>query len=358
MRAWMLQSPGGELTLDDIAKPVARPGGVVVGMEATPLLSYLGAYVRGELPGYVPADTTFSPGTNGVGVVDAVGDGVYHLKPGDRVALNPFLTANEAVADPARALIGLTRITPDSAALMTDWPDGTLREFAHFPAACAVPLPGLDTLPSARLATLGKFIVPFGGLRRGRLFAGETLVVHGATGYFGSAAVLLGLALGASRVVAAGRNVDALAALAKLGESRITTVALSGEVEADAKALRTAADGGADMVFDIVGRARSTDGTLAALRSLRRGGRMVVMGSLEVPFTLDYNELMLNDWSVHGQFMYDGDAYPALIKLVRAGLLDLDAVNVTTFECAALEEAIQAAARMSGLDCTVVTFST
>jgi hypothetical protein len=48
-----------------------------------------------------------------------------------------------------------------------------------------------------RLAALGKFAVPLGGLLRGRLRAGEILVANGATGYFGSAAMLLGLALGA-----------------------------------------------------------------------------------------------------------------------------------------------------------------
>ena len=91
---------------------------------------------------------------------------------------------------------------------------------------------------------------------RGRLAAGETIVVTGATGAYGSAAVLLSLALGAARVIAAGRNGKALEALARLGGPRVTTVALSGDVEADAKALRTAARGGAHMAFDIVGGAQ------------------------------------------------------------------------------------------------------
>jgi alcohol dehydrogenase len=44
---------------------------------------------------------------------------------------------------------------------------------------------------------MARFIVPFGGLLRGRLAAGETLLVNGATGAFGTAAVLLGVAMGA-----------------------------------------------------------------------------------------------------------------------------------------------------------------
>ena len=49
-------------------------------------------------------------------------------------------------------------------------------------------------------------------------------------------------------------------------------VVLKGDIQADAKALRDAADGGAHMAFDMVGGANSPNATLAALRSLRRGG--------------------------------------------------------------------------------------
>ena len=63
--------------------------------------------------------------------------------------------------------------------------------------------------------TIGRCIIPFGGLLRGRLAAGETLVVNGATGAYGTAAVLLGVAMGAVRVIAAGRNRDALEAVAQ-----------------------------------------------------------------------------------------------------------------------------------------------
>ncbi|MCP5265571.1 MAG: zinc-binding dehydrogenase [Burkholderiaceae bacterium] len=357
MKAWVLDSLGGEFALRDVATPEAPRGGVVVRMRATPMLSYLGAYVRGELPRYAPVEAPFTPGTNGVGVVDAVGPGVYHFAPGDRVLVNPLLVANEAVRDPAQILIGLTQISPDAQALMRDWPSGTLREQAVFPASVLVPAAGLDALADERLATLGKFIVPFGGLRRGALQAGETLVVHGATGYFGSAAVLLGLALGASRVVAAGRNQAALERLRRAGGDRVLAVRMTGDVSVDSSALRAACDGGADMAFDIVGRADSANGTLAALKSLRRGGRLVVMGSLGPSLPIDYNELMINDWSLIGQFMYDRMAYPSLLNLVRAGLVDLGAVAIRRFGLAELPRAIEAAATMSALDCTVVTMA-
>ena len=76
------------------------------------------------------------------------------------------------------------------------------------------PAEGLDAVAAAQLAVLNRAIVPYGGLLRGRLAAGETLLVNGATGAYGTAVVLLGIALGAARVVAAGRNAAALDALA------------------------------------------------------------------------------------------------------------------------------------------------
>ncbi len=55
------------------------------------------------------------------------------------------------------------------------------------PANAVTPLDGLDAVPAAQLAALGKFLVSFGGgLLRGALQPGETLVVNGASGIFGS----------------------------------------------------------------------------------------------------------------------------------------------------------------------------
>ncbi|WP_293381636.1 hypothetical protein [Phenylobacterium sp.] len=94
---------------------------------------------------------------------------------------------------------------------------------------------------SRRRANLDGGRRPLGGLLRGRLAAGETLVVNGATGYFGSSAVLLGLALGAERVVAAGRSADVLDQVRAAGGPRIRTVVLTGEAGADAEPLIDAA---------------------------------------------------------------------------------------------------------------------
>ena len=203
MKAWRLTAPGAAPTLDDIARPEVRAGAVLVRMQAAPMLSYLRDYCAGRLPYRYPPGP-FTLGTNGVGVVEAVGEGVYHLVAGQRAVLSPFLTADEGTDAPARILMGLTGMTEDSGPMLDTWRDGTLSQYVLAPASTLTALVGLDALDAERLATLGKFIVPLGGLLRGRLAVEETLIVNGATGYFGSAGVLLGVALGASRVIAAG----------------------------------------------------------------------------------------------------------------------------------------------------------
>lgn len=356
MRAWQLDRPGGKFAFNEIAPPVVRPGSVLVRIGAVPLLTYFKHYVEGTLPPiYVYPGQAFTPGTDAVGVVDRVGEGVWHLRPGQRVVLSSHLVAEENVDEPEQILVGWTAISPGSLPMQAAWPDGTLAEYALVPASVATPLEGLDHLDDATLASLGKFGVPYGGLSRGRLAAGETLVVIGATGWYGSGAVLLGLAMGAGRVVATGRNQAALDQLARIGGDRVRTVTLGGEAATDTAAIRDAAGGGAHLVYDMLGDATDPGATLSGLRALRRGGRLVLMGSMTVPLPLNYVELMVHNWEVIGNFMFPRDAFLKLAALVRGGLLDLQKVPLTRYPLAALPAAMDTAARLRGLETVVVT---
>ncbi len=354
MKAWLLDRLGGKLKLDDVPIPEPRPGGVTVKIEASALMSYLKAYVEGRLPIYNPPEGAFTPGGNAVGIVHAVGRGVYHLKPGQRVMVSSHVVADENVPEPAQFLLGITAAGPEGKALQADWRDGTLAEYALIPKASVTAIDGLDAIDAAQLAVLPRFAVPYGGLIRARLAAGETIIVTGATGAYGSAAVLLAIALGAARVVAAGRNASRLEALERAGGPRVVAVTLSGDIKADAESLRAAAGGGAHMALDIVGNAQDPNATLAALRGLRRGGRLALMGSMAVPLPIPYLEVMLNNLEIVGQFMYPRDVFRRLGELTRSGLLDIGAIRTRSFPLEALPAAMEAAAEADGLECVVV----
>lgn len=345
MWAWRLTRPGGSLEYRDVPRPQVRAGTVRVRLHAVPLLSYLRAFVAGELPQYAPPGGEFTPGTNGVGMVDAVGPDVFHVHPGDRVLVSPHLVAAENVDEPTQVLTGLTAMSGERTMIQC-WADGTLADAALVPAAAVTVVPrelGDGAPESVRLAALSRCVVPYGGLLRGRLAPGETLVVHGATGAYGSAAVLVALAMGAGRIVAYGRNADMLATLAEL--PRVHAVPATGDREADAAALRDAADGGAHCALDMVGRADSPAGTLAALGSLHRYGRLVLMGGVTAPVPLDYGHVLRQSLEIVGNFMYPRDAYLRLLRMVVAGTLDLHRIPMRQYPMKDLPEAMAVAER-------------
>jgi alcohol dehydrogenase len=367
VKAWRLSLSDGWFAWEDMPEPSIRPGAVLVRLEAASLASYLSAYVSGQLPSYHPPRGTFTPGTNGVGVIEQVGAGVYGLRPGQRVLMTGYLTAAENVAEPAEALLSMTA-EPAGEGLLNDWPDGTLAELAVVPAATVTPIPAdLQAVPGARLAVLSRCLVPYGGLLRARLAPGDTVIVNGATGAYGSAAVYVAVAMGATRVVAAGRNQEVLDQLPSPG--CVTAVRLSGEVAVDAAALREAAAGGqsgagspaggqagtgaqagaggrggADCALDMVGDADTPDATLATLAALRRGGRLVLMGSMSVPLPVDYTDLMISRREIIGNFMYPPDAPARLMQLAASGQLNLDRIDIACYPLADLPTAMDHAA--------------
>ncbi|WP_223119819.1 zinc-binding dehydrogenase [Salinicola corii] len=347
MRAWLLDRLGGKLELVERPVPEPHAGSALIEIDAVILPSYLQDYVEGKLPTYIAPDRPFTPGSNAVGRVAAVGRDVWHLKPGQRVLLSSHFTAGENVADPAQVLLGITSFGGPSTAMQADWPDGTLADYALWPVSALTAVEGLDAVPAEVLAAAARFAVPYGGLKRGRLAAGETVVISGATGAYGSAAALVALALGAGRVVATGRNASALAALAEVAGPRVRTVVLSGGVKTDASALRDAADGPIALAFDMVGQAGDPSATLAALGSLSRNGRLVLMGSMTVPLSINYLQVMSMGLEIIGNFMYPRTALADLFALARAGLLDLSAIQSQSFPLDALTEAM-AAARVAG----------
>ena len=108
------------------------------------------------------------------------------------------------------------------------------------------------------------------------------------------------------------------------------------------------------MAFDMVGQARDPKATLAALHSLRRGGRLVLMGSMTTELPIPYTTVMLNSWEILGQFMYPASAYRRLLDLLRSGLLDISAIRPRVFPLADLRAAMEAAATAGNLECIVM----
>lgn len=260
MRALMLRSLDGpsSLTLEDVAVPEAGDGMVLIDVEAAgagfvDMLVTKGEYqIRHELP--------FIPGIEVAGTIRSAPAG-SGLEPGQRVAAT---TAFGAFAEVATAPAMLTFAVPDDV--------------------------GLDV---AAGMVVNHQTAHLGLKRRGRFARGETLLVHGAAGGTGLAAIGVAVALGAGRVIAVASSEDKRDAARSAGATDV--VDSGGDWIA---AVRELTGGrGADVVWDPVGG----DAFAGSLKCMAPEGRLLVVGfaSGEIP-ELRVNRLLLRHLDVVG----------------------------------------------------------
>jgi alcohol dehydrogenase len=210
------------------------------------------------------------------------------------------------------------------------------------------PIGAIDSADAGRWCALGTLLIPYGGLSAGRLAAGETLLINGATGAFGSAGVAVGVAMGAGRVVATGRNEAALADLERRFGSRVRTVKMTGKEEDDRRQMQTAAGGPIDVVLDLLPPMASPTWVRAAVLAVRPYGRAILMGGVRADVALPYAWMMRESVEVRGQWMYPREATRRIVGLIRSGLIRLEEFAVTEFPLEKVNEAVAHAAGNTG----------
>ncbi|HWA65751.1 MAG TPA: NADPH:quinone oxidoreductase family protein [Mycobacteriales bacterium] len=284
MRAAVCSAYGGPdaLTIDVVEVPSPGPGEVRVAVDVAAVNFPDVLVLAGQYQIKVPPP--FVLGSEFAGVVSAVGDAVTEVAVGDRVFGSCLV--------------------------------GAFAEQVVVPASGLMPVPdGVSTDVAAGFGVAHR--TAYHSLRSvGRLAAGEELVVLGAGGGVGLAAVQLGALLGAT-VTAVASTPDKLAAAEACGATR-----LAEHRGADLRqVLKELVPGGADVVIDPVGGALSEP----ALRSLRRDGRFVVVGfaSGEIP-RIPLNLVLLKGIEVVGfEFRGWAAAKPQELSRNDAELLDL-----------------------------------
>ncbi len=347
MRAWILDSVGQALRSAEAPEPELRGGGVIVEVRAAHLPAYTAALAGGGR-GAIPTPLLLGPSC--VGVVEAVADDVFNVAPGDFVVANSLLGSGDA-DEPEEILVGWTGVgahgvpTETTTAMQEVWRDGVWAERALCPKETLVRLPGAAARPRPeKLAFLPWLAIAAEGLNRAGLRAGQTVVVVGATGQLGGAAVLVALARGAASVVAVGRNAVALERLAAV-DPRVRTVASTGDRSRDAAAI-----GPADVVLDALGAVPDAGPTLTGYDCLRTGGTMVLVGGVKQDLPLPYGDLMRRRLTVRGSFMYPHAAVAEVWRMVACGTLNLDAVEALTVGLDDPAGALDLAAKTTGLD--------
>ncbi|HEY5156276.1 MAG TPA: NADPH:quinone oxidoreductase family protein [Acidimicrobiales bacterium] len=298
MRAVVCQEigPPSALRVEDAPPPVLRPGGLLVEVEAAGVNYVDALFVQGRYQ--IKPPVPFTPGSEIAGTVTAVGDDVTGWQEGDRVL----------------AMCGL----------------GGFAEQVAIPAASASKIPSTLDAPRAATFTQSYCTALFALRDRAHLTAGETVLVLGAGGGVGQAAIDVARSLGANVIGAAssGAKRDAARAMGAQAVIDTTTEDVKDRARQLARDL-VGGDGhpvtGVDVVIDPLG------GDLAesALRALGEGGRFIVIGFAAgaIP-ALPANQILLRNRSVVGVdwgawAMAHGDEQHALL----ASLLDLVAAG-------------------------------
>jgi NADPH:quinone reductase len=282
MKAIRVREHGGPevMRLEEVPDPRPGAGEVLVRMRAAGV-NPVDTYWRAGAQGYAPA-LPFTPGMDGAGEVVRVGEGVHAFSPGDRVYLARSLTGSYA----------------DLALCRTDQ---------------LFPLP--DDVSFEEGACLG---VPYGTamralVDRARVRYGETVLVHGASGGVGTAAVQIATALGA-RVLGTAGTEEGRRLVREQGAERALDHHDASHLE---EAVAWTGGRGLDVVLEMAAE-RNLGSVLGALAP---GGRVVVIGSRgEVRITP--RDLMQRDAQVLGMSLMNASPpeIEALHRRVQTGL--------------------------------------
>ncbi|MBU2486091.1 MAG: NADPH:quinone oxidoreductase family protein, partial [Alphaproteobacteria bacterium] len=252
--------PLSNLEFRDLPDPDPEPGPdeVVIRAEAIGVNFPDGLLVQGLYQ--MKPETPFVPGMEAGGIVEAVGRNVTHVSPGDRVVV---MLSNGAYAQKVLA-----------------------------PANRVFPIPGTMSFADACALMCAWGTSHHALKQRANLQPGETLLVLGAAGSTGLAAISIGKAMGA-RVISVASSEAKQQACLEAGAD----VALPYDGLRDA--LKQEAPSGVDVAFDPVGGAAFD----VAARAMARNGRLLVVGfaSGEIP-KLPVNLVLLKEYSLVGVF--------------------------------------------------------
>ncbi len=300
MKAILLREPGGyeQLHLEDVPIPTPELNQVLIKLNSAALnrrdlLVRSREQYRMAMP--------FIPGSDGAGVVVAVGAGVSHSMVGDDVVIYPALDWGnvEATPSPAFRILG----GPDN---------GTYAEYICISAENVFSKPSVLSFKEAAAFPLTCLTVWRALITKARVQAGEWVLIHGAGSGTASFAVQIARLAGA-RVAVTSHSDEKLNRACELGAE----IGINySQCEWDVEIKRLLSDSGVDIVIDSVGRATF----FKSLDMLNPGGRLVTFGTTSGALTeLDIRQLYHKQLTVFGTTMGSPQEFAQMLQVVDAG---------------------------------------
>jgi alcohol dehydrogenase len=249
MKAMVIKAQGGldNLVYDDWPDPVPGPGDVVVKVRACGL-NHLDIFVRRGMPG-LPVSLPFISGGDIAGEIAEVGAEVRHWAVGDRVVVNP--------------------VTREG--MLGEEIPGGMAEYVRVPAENLLPIPDVVGFEAAAALPVAYGTALRMLVTRGKVEPGEKVLILGASGGVGTAAVQIARMLGAEVIAAAGAD-DKLQKLRELGADHLINYKSQ---DFSKEAWRISGKRGVDVVINYTGG----DTWVPSLKTLRRQGRVLTCGA-------------------------------------------------------------------------------
>lgn len=309
MRAAIFHEHGGPevVRIEEVETPEPGRGEVRIRVGASGM-NHLDLWVRRGLP--IETTMPHIGGSDVAGVVDAAGEGVSGWGAGDRVVVDPTLSCGEC----EWCLAGEEPLC-DRFRILGEHTQGGFAEYVVAPAANLYRVPDDVPFEIAAAAPLVFLTAWHGLLTRARLAAGEAVLVTGASGGVGTAAVQIAKRAGA--IVYAVTSTPWVERVRELGADVVYDRLADDDW---GKALwQATAKRGVDVVFDSVGEA----GFRTAARSLAKKGRMVVYGATTGPrVELDLRVVFWKQLEILGTTMAGRSEFRAAMDAVFSGELE------------------------------------
>ena len=364
MAAARLHSSAGPFKVDHIEVPEPSGSDVLVRVRACGIVPNLKNVLAAAdfLPELAFPEYPAIYGLDPAGEIAAVGPDVLELSAGQRVYVNPGRSCGgcsrcrgsrpqECIS---YGLGGYHGFTPQAQRVFTRYPWGGFAEYMIAPASSLVILP--DEVSFEEAARFGYLGTAYAALTRGGADASTTVLINSATGTLGVGAVLLALAMGVPKILAVARNEEVLRDLEALAPRRIVTHSVHNGPCTEWARQQTEGEG-PDIVIDALGPGSPPEATQEALKSLARGGRLVMIGGGYDPLPIDPPWFMVNQISYLGSLWFTTAQGEEMAQMAKAGTLDLSHLTHKTFPLDQVDLAIDAACKRAhgGFGNVVVT---
>jgi len=310
MRAAVITAHGGPEVIgyaEDLPVPAPGFGQVQVQMKAA-ALNRLDLFVRQGWPG-LHLSFPHVMGSDGAGVVSALGEGVTQFQVGDPVAIDPTIVPDDSPA----LMTGLEN--QSRIAIKGEHESGFACETVVVPARNLLKMPAGFSFQEAAAAGLVYVTAWHSLITRGQLRVGETVLIVGAGGGVNTASIQIARLAGAEVIVVGSSAAKCEQALA-LGAHQVIDRSQTPDWEKEA--FKLTGKRGADVVVDNAGQ----ETLLRSMKAARIGGRILVVGGTSgYDFKLPVNLLFAKHLAIIGSTMGPHRDYVEVMNLVFAGKL-------------------------------------